>query len=428
MICNSAAKTRKCSFLHPRRRVIVHLLFLACSLACSVVLEAQRPAPRPMPRRSSRPTERAVEGIRELEEYRRRMLERELAQSNLTPERVRELQRLLEDPCAGSITRTGFVEIDMPWTVTVGQEVTADVSIQGCKDASTLPVEVRMEQTSDTVYEPRVFSLKPDEHQLVKIKVLRAEGGLAEIIATPRRPWLPESVSLNVGFTALLKARIDDTIEAGIVRPASFDFVDSNGKPVAIGAPVSIRVSTVKARVRASDKGEWTQEIVIPLRRGATGTPSIQIKAPGSAPDRDEVAAVVLLNDAHVLRDQKFSYTVVPQWWLQLAVGILGGLLHAVSKTLIDYSNNRRRTRFTRVAILKLLTGVVAGCVAYLLASWNVLGIRIDTTSLRAFALLGFLLSYVGVDSVVRRLVPDQGSSRAENLGDGEKHANQSAG
>jgi hypothetical protein len=402
----------------PKMRNIAHLLVLACSLAYSLLLEAQHPAPQPT---LPPPPPSSLEFGRELEEYRRRILQRELDDKNLTPERVRELQRLLEDPCAGSITRTGFVEIDMPWTVMVGQEVTADVSIQGCKDASTLPVEIRMEQTSDTVYEPRIFSMKPSEHQLVKIKVLRAEGGLAEIIATPRRPWLPQSVSLNTGFTAVLKARIDDTIEAGSVRPASFDFVDSNGKPVAIGAPVYVRIITVKAHVRTSDKEDWAQEIVISLRRGATGTPSFQIRAAHFAPDRDEVGAVVLLNNSHVLRDQKFSFIVVPQWWLQLAVGILGGLLHAVSKTVIDYSKNKRRAKFARIAILKLLTGVVAGCVAYLLASWNVLGIRIDTTSLRAFALLGFLLSYVGVDSVVRRLVPDQSSSPADHVADGER-------
>jgi hypothetical protein len=323
-----------------------------------------------------------------------------------------------QDPCAQLNTSDGFVEMDLPWSVTPSEEFGADVSIQPCKDAPATIVEVRMEQTSDTLYDPRVFSLKPGEHQLVKIKVLKSEGGLAQIIATPQRPWLPESVSLDVGFSAILRPRVDETIEAGSIQPVSLDLVDADGQPVSIGAPLSVRVATEKSQLRSNATSVWSDELEFQLQRGATSTPSFQLKAPNSAPDRDVLASVVSLNGSYALRDQKFPITIVPQWWLQLAVGILGGLLHAVSKMISDYSKAKRRAKFAKLTVVKLVTGVVAGCVAYLLASWNVVGIRIDTTSLRAFAVLGFLLSYVGVDAVIRRLVPERDNLRESSQND----------
>jgi len=312
----------------------------------------------------------------------------------------------IADPCASLNSQLGFVAIDLPEGVNQNEPFVADVSLQPCRNAPKTPVAVRMEQTSDTEYNPRIMWLEPGDHRLVTITIKKSEGGLAQIIATPERSWLPLYASLNVGFSAVLRPRMEETMEAGAMQPVSLDFVDSNGRPVSLGAPVTVTLAVQKALIRPTAKSPWSETLTLYLEKGITSTPSVQLKAQAAAPDRALLAAVVKLNGDLILRDQKFSLTIIPQWWLQLLVGIFGGLLHATSKTLVDYSQARRRPRFIRLATVKLLTGALAGCFAYLLASWNVLGIRIDTTSLRAFALMGFLFSYIGIDAIVGRFLP----------------------
>jgi len=319
-----------------------------------------------------------------------------------------DIQRYLLDPCAKLNTKYGFVEVDLPLTVMINQPFKADVVVQPCTNAPRTPIEVRMEQTGDVQYEPRVFTVMPGNHQTVEIKILKAPGGLAEIIAVPARPWLPAYISINAGFEAALKAQMDETAEAGSVQAVSIHFVDSDGMPVAVGAPVAVAVSAEKAMLRANSAVSWSQELSFMVGKGGTSTPSFEVKFAASAPDRAVLSALVKINETLTIRDQKFSITLVPPWWLQMLVGILGGLLHATTKLMTGFSHFKRGTRFVRVACLKLFTGGFAGCLAYLLASWNILGIRVDTTSLRAFAVLGFLFSYLGVDAVMKRLVPSE--------------------
>jgi len=52
-----------------------------------------------------------------------------------------------------------------------------------------------------------------------------------------------------------------------------------------------------------------------------------------------------------------------------------------------------------------IASGSVAGALAYFLSNFDVLGIAVDTSSLRGFVILGFLFSYVGVDLILKTLV-----------------------
>src|SRR5688572_24867092 len=110
-----------------RKRHIV--LGLVCTLFSVGALEAQRPSRRSAPRRptlESREYEILFDKVRD------------------DPAAFRSLQRFLIDPCAQLNTRSGFVEMDLPWSVAPNEEFTADVSIQPCKDTPLAIVEVRM--------------------------------------------------------------------------------------------------------------------------------------------------------------------------------------------------------------------------------------------------------------------------------------------
>ena len=85
---------------------------------------------------------------------------------------------------------------------------------------------------------------------------------------------------------------------------------------------------------------------------------------------------------------------------------MLGGLLHTLYTFVFD--SERSYLRRGRLVASRVATGVLAGLLAYLLAAWNVLGIQVDTTSLRAYAIMGFLFSYVGVDALVKKILPGE--------------------
>jgi hypothetical protein len=110
---------------------------------------------------------------------------------------------------------------------------------------------------------------------------------------------------------------------------------------------------------------------------------------------------------------ERFDLHIVPPWWLQLLVGALGGCAHGVY-VLATSDRGSRRWR-AHVIASRLVTGAVAGSLAYLLAAWNILGVQIETTSLRAYAIMGFLFAYVGVDAILKHLVrspePERGAA-----------------
>ena len=86
---------------------------------------------------------------------------------------------------------------------------------------------------------------------------------------------------------------------------------------------------------------------------------------------------------------------------IMAAVGGLLWSLYSVAKDFKTIATGPRRRIVAQFA-LTLFGGLFAGSFAYLLASWDVLGIRVDTSSLRGFVFFGFLVAYVGVDSLMK--------------------------
>jgi hypothetical protein len=87
---------------------------------------------------------------------------------------------------------------------------------------------------------------------------------------------------------------------------------------------------------------------------------------------------------------------------------MLGALAYAVYKILTKLPNQKGSIpAFVATTVLPgLFSGALAGLLAYLLAQWNVLGIKVDTTEVQGFIILGFLFSYVGIDSIVKAIAP----------------------
>jgi hypothetical protein len=97
------------------------------------------------------------------------------------------------------------------------------------------------------------------------------------------------------------------------------------------------------------------------------------------------------------LSQENFALVAQPAWWLPLVLAIAGGALHAVYKV----SRLPRFTFWGAVAIF--LASAVSGCVGYLVANFDLFGLKFDPSVLRTYPLIGFLFSYFGIEVLLSK-------------------------
>lgn len=298
----------------------------------------------------------------------------------------------------------GNLRVDLPLTVEVNEPFKMDVWLEPFDDSFSGDVQVFLEQTDKMLYEPRVFTLRPGARRTVQARVLKSRSGLAEVVASANG-WEDMFVSLDAGFAARLRANnLDRTMESGSTQSFTLDFVDGQGNATPLDAPVTVALQASKARIRQRDK-DWAERVAFEIRRGATSSPVIEIQPEAWSTDTGIVQAEVRINyDYLVLGQQRFEFTILPRWWLPLVMGILGGILHGLYQVSKEITAAKRGV--LRIGMAKLASSASAGALSYFLANWDILGIQVDTTSLRGFVVVGFLFAYVGVDLVVKSVLP----------------------
>ena len=107
------------------------------------------------------------------------------------------------------------------------------------------------------------------------------------------------------------------------------------------------------------------------------------------------------LNDeSQVLFDHVLPFEIVPPIWVRIGITILGALIYSMYAMSRTYSG-----RLFSELSKALGSGTFAGVLAWALADWNVLGIRIDTSHLTGYFVLGLVTSYAGVEPILARLI-----------------------
>jgi hypothetical protein len=307
----------------------------------------------------------------------------------------------------------GYIAADLPNKVDVGDTFDLDlILVRGSRAmAPGETVTVFLEQTDRIRYEPRVLTLTSDKPKTVRAHVKEAPSGLTEIIAhAGQNDWAPLYFTLNVGFAGQLRPNLPPTVESGRVHSLTVDVVDRDGRPLSLDAPVQVRLEVTEAEVRLASGGEWNHALQIELARGATSTPLIQVRARSWSPSSGQFRAEARINDDAVIGTSASPFAVTPVWWVSLLMSMLGGLLYSAYrsfKTLTD-SRGMNLSVSTGATAALVISSTVAGALAFLLADWELLGIKPATTSLRGFLVLGFLFAYVGVDALLRALVPQR--------------------
>jgi hypothetical protein len=303
------------------------------------------------------------------------------------------------------------INADLPIKVEQQREFKVDVWLEKKempKEILSEPVVVFMEQTTSVSYEPRVLHLRPNQRSTITAKVLRSPSGLTEIRATAEG-YKPLLVTIDSGFRGKLINTFPKEIEAGTTRSFVVKFVDEKGNPVSLETSGLLLVEGTATKLRIGNSN-WSNSLKFNLDPGETCTPLLQARATSGIKANGSIRAQLLVNPLRkppmAVATEISEFQILPSWWLAMLTAAVGGTLSSI------YTLGKRRSIAGRgkATIAKvsgtLFSGFLAGCLAYLLATWNILGIRVDTTSLRGFVVIGFLFSYLGIESVMKRIMP----------------------
>ena len=269
-------------------------------------------------------------------------------------------------------------------------------------------VKVAMQQNPNVIYQPRTFTLSPGQTQNVTAAVVKSNSGLAIIFASADN-WEPIDTAIVVGGAPIqLNAKIEQPIES--FRPRSFivSFTDEAGKPIRLeaGAQMLFELSNLSVSQNGKD---WRSEITLPLGKEDNETKPLQLKATSWHADSGIIKINLTTSQGYKVTGSSANIAIVPPWWVLMMMGMLGGLTYTMIQFLRASLQARRkpsREAWIKKLSLAVLLGIVPGALAYLLAAWNLLGIKTDTTSMQGFFILGLLFAYVGMDVVLAFSAP----------------------
>lgn len=313
-------------------------------------------------------------------------------------------------------TATANINFNLSDSVSIGVPFNFDIWYD---DLTPESIHVVMERSDKIKYEPHEFDLRPQVHQTIAATVLRAQSGLAVIKASIGSEANPISIPVNAGFTAKLRAKdLGGTVESGSIQNFVIGLVDDHENAIQIDAAVKVRVEVSRARIRLQGTNVWQNVIDTDIKRGQTSTSVIEMEpqwvwssSAGSlkaevrlidSTDTDPEDTTVLFHDTVE------NFRIVPRWWLPLLAATFGGIAFSLYQLTQEFGrkgHQHHRLSMAAVLVSRIAPGALAGTLAYFLANWRILGFQIDTTALHGFLVLGFLFSYVGIDTILKILV-----------------------
>jgi hypothetical protein len=297
----------------------------------------------------------------------------------------------------------------------LGQPFLVHVDIQ---PPQAIPVEVRMER-GNIVYSQNTFRLRPGETNILEATVARTQTGFDWVHGTGLE-WVngiqtsfgeseAEYAPVSTGYLGQLKLNSTDPLPYEAPSTLFFRIVDSDGKPLKIDAAQTVELYSSDATITHATSQPNTDFKVLPLDARETETGQFQIRPKSAFGGNIHLTARLKFGD-DVLSEETFALIAQPAYMLLLALAIAGALLHAVYKI-------NRLSPFTWPETISIcIASVIAGCLAFLIANYDLFGLKLDPHVLRTYPLLGFLLSYFGIDVLANKfsvlkakpVVPDE--------------------
>lgn len=302
-----------------------------------------------------------------------------------------------ETEALGSIevTRQHIATIDSPFLIVIRL-----VPVAKCpnKDNRAKEVFVRMDEDPQVEYKPQKFNVKPCEQAFVTVTVKKKGSGLASLGAYADG-YNFYSAAMDVGFEG--KVRLTSTAPLHYNEPGSLnvEVIGQDDKPLSFGSSVSVTLESVDALISSGDSN-WSRSVTLSLNPGARSSSPFQIKSQNLYGGMIHLSTSLIngQDPPVILSQENHSFEVAPAWWIPLLLGIFGAVLYCIYSILSDDD----RSKISQ----KIGTSIVAGAIAWLFAGFDLLGLKLDTQSLRTYAISGFLFSFLGVDVLLSKRFP----------------------
>ena len=303
---------------------------------------------------------------------------------------------------------TGELVTDLPVEVERNKSFDFYVRLKPYANDFKGAVMVEMQQNPNVEYDQRFFMLEPGQAQKVTAKVVKSDSGLA-VINVFAANWIAIDLAIHVGGVPLnVVAKLEQPLESYRRKSFLVEFTDDTGKPVRLESAARLLLEGTNLQVCSDDAKDCSAKVELPLKKEVYES-TAQLKANGWFADTGMITMTLSTPTGYNVSSGTLSVAIVPAWWILTIMGMLGGLTYSMIKFLRT-SLQLRRKRSLAVWIKKtamaVVVGIVPGALAYPLATWNILGIKTDTTSLRGFFILGLLFAYVGMDVVLALSAP----------------------
>lgn len=274
----------------------------------------------------------------------------------------------------------------------------------GCNEADTQskrkPAEVLVNMFLDpqVEYDPKQFKVLPCKDAFVRVTVKKKGAGLANLAAFADG-YSYFSEGLDVGFDGKVNVTSTAPLSYGEPGTLNVEVVGQDDKPLSFANPLSVTLESLDAALLgpSENANQWTHSVTLHLDPGARSSPQFQIKSEKVRGGAVHLSTSLLLGVV-ILSQENHSFNAAPAAWLPVVLAIFGALLYSLYSILSD----DRRENVKQ----KLFASSVAGTIAWLFTGFDLLGLKLDTNSLRTYAITGFLFSFLGVDVLLSRKFP----------------------
>jgi len=298
------------------------------------------------------------------------------------------------------------ISMDAPSRITPSRPFDLRVTYSVTLNRDGQPFDARVmrvftDNTADMHYKPREFVLPPNTSTIVSAVADRTQSGLAQVLIAGDH-YHNVQLTLDEGFRGRVDWHNEEPLESGTGHWRMLNFVDNQDRPIALDAPIVLRLTTGNARIRPREVLPWSDRFDIVVPKGATDAGPFEMEPTpmAGAEGTLEVRGYLDESATEALFDRVLTFDILPPMWIRLGVTILGALVYSI------YGLSRSVQRSLHRDLIQTLTSAAfAGVLAWALADWNVLGIRIDSARLTGYFVLGLVTSYAGVEPVLTRLV-----------------------
>jgi hypothetical protein len=273
-------------------------------------------------------------------------------------------------------------------------------------------------------------TLQPKAPKKFQLALTKGNPGLIRVRATspdwdPHCPVLDQTV--DTGFDSLVhiasdnpsfltqeeiasnKGGVPAPIPAGKPQDFVVQFLDHDGQPFNVRAPVTLVFVGFNGTQLSQDGASWTDK-PLPITIGK-GHKFDRVFLRASSWDHGRgVIDVIAKKDSGKGELAKYSldYTVDYAWWIYLLATIGGALAYTIIETLVASNKDVRKFWLNLIAdyASKLWIALLTGGVAFLLRGVNILGaLKFESSTIEGHVALGFLFCIVGLEAVFKKVV-----------------------